>query len=43
MKLIIKNGRVINPASETDAMLDVLIEDGVVREIGENLDPAGVE
>ena len=37
MKILIKNGRVLNPATETDEILDVYIEDGVVREIAADL------
>ncbi len=37
MRLVIKNGRVIDPASRHDAVADVLIEDGVIRGIGANL------
>ena len=31
MKLLIKNGNVIDPATNTDAVLDVLVEDGVIK------------
>ncbi len=37
MKLVIKNGRVIDPASRHDAVADVLIEDGVIRAVGAGL------
>ena len=37
---MIKNGRVIDPASGHDAIADVLIEDGVIRGIGANLSAA---
>ena len=30
MTILIKNGRVINPATGTDETLDVLVENGVV-------------
>jgi len=40
--LILKNGRVIDPASRRDGIADVLIEDGVVRAVGSGLSaPAG--
>jgi len=40
--LVIKNGRVIDPASGHDGIADVLIEDGVVRAVGSGLSaPAG--
>lgn len=32
--MIIKNGRLMDPASELDALVDVLIEDGRIKEIG---------
>ena len=34
MKLLIRNGRVLNPATRFDALADVAIEAGVVRSIG---------
>src|SRR5579862_5830397 len=37
MALVIKNGRVIDPASGHDAVGDVLIDGGVIREIGRGL------
>jgi dihydroorotase len=40
MSLVIKNGRVIDPASGHDAIADVSIEDGVIRGIGANLSAA---
>ena len=33
MKILIKNGRVLNPANGTDEMLDVLVEDGIVKKM----------
>jgi dihydroorotase len=41
--LLIKNGRVIDPASGHDAIADVWIDDGVIRGVGENLSVAGAE
>ena len=38
--LLIKNGRVIDPASGRDGVADVWIEDGVIRGVGANLAPA---
>ena len=32
--MIIKNGRLMDPASELDALVDILIEDGRIKEIG---------
>ena len=40
-KLIIRNGRVMDPASNLDAIRDVAIEDGRIAAIGQNLDAAG--
>src|SRR5918998_1072492 len=42
-KLLITSGRVLDPATRVDQTADVLIEDGVVRGIGENLDRSGCE
>lgn len=33
MRLIIKNGRIINPATATDEILDLLVEDGDIKKI----------
>jgi len=44
MNLLIKNGRVIDPSQNCDDVADVLVEAGVVKEIGKGLKaPAGVE
>ncbi len=37
MKLLITNGRVINPATNTDEILDVYVEDGIVKKVGAEL------
>jgi len=37
MALLIKNGRVVDPSSDTDDLLDVLVEKGKIKEIGKNL------
>ena len=42
-KLLIRGGRVIDPASATDKLADVLIEDGVIAGVGAMLDTAGAE
>jgi dihydroorotase len=39
--LLIKNGRVIDPASKTDETLDVLIEHGRIIELKSKIEPAG--
>ena len=33
MRMLIKNGRVIDPASNTDDIWDILVEDGVIAEV----------
>jgi dihydroorotase len=44
MNLLIKNGRVIDPSQNFDDVAEVLVEAGVVKEIGKGLKaPAGVE
>lgn len=44
MNLLIKNGRVIDPSQKLDDTLDVVVENGVVKEIGKGLKaPAGAE
>ena len=35
MRLLLKGGRVIDPANNTDAILDVLIENGTVAAVGD--------
>ena len=37
MKTLIKGGRVLDPASKTDAVKDVLFEDGVILKVAENI------
>jgi len=37
MKTLIKNGRVLDPATKRDGIYDVLIEDGIIKEIEKNL------
>src|SRR5947199_8818282 len=44
MSIVIRNGRVIDPASNTDALADVLIVDGRITAVGPNLAaPGGAE
>ena len=38
MTILIKNGRVINPATGMDEVADVLVENGVVSKIQKNID-----
>ncbi|MEO5923623.1 MAG: dihydroorotase [Bryobacteraceae bacterium] len=42
-KLLIKNGRVIDPASRHDAIADVLLEDGLIAAVGPNLSAPGAD
>ena len=41
--LLIKNGRVLDPASKTDATLDVLLKGDRISQVGANLQAAGAE
>ena len=43
MALVIKNGRVIDPASGHDGIADVLIEDGVIASVGDGSVDGGAE
>jgi dihydroorotase len=44
MNLLIKNGRVIDPSQNVDEVVDVLVENGLVKEIGKGLTaPEGVK
>lgn len=38
MNLIIKNGRILDPATNTDMVGDIYVEDGLIKEIGQGLD-----
>ncbi|MCX6623814.1 MAG: amidohydrolase family protein, partial [Acidobacteria bacterium] len=42
-KLLIRNGRVIDPASQRDEIADVLIEDTRIAGVGPNLEVSGAE
>src|ERR1039457_4692556 len=42
-QLLIKNGRVIDPASATDMLADILIRDGVIAAAGAGLEAPGAE
>ncbi len=41
MNVLIRGGRLIDPANDVDALLDLRIANGIVVEIGEHLAPAG--
>ncbi len=43
MKLLIKNGHVIDPANGIDEVTDIYIKDGIIAEVGKNADLDGVE
>lgn len=43
MKLLIKGGRLLDPANGIDDQLDLLIEDGTVAAVGSNLDAGDAE
>ena len=40
MRTIIKNGHVLNPSTNMDGMYDVVIEDGIIAAVSENVTPA---
>ena len=37
LTLLVKGGRVINPAMQQDEICDILIENGKIKEVGVNL------
>lgn len=39
MKILIKNGHVIDPANGVNSLADIFVKDGVIAEIGTNLNP----
>lgn len=43
MRILIKNGHVIDPANGVDGVFDIYIENGVIEEIGRKLDYSGAE
>lgn len=43
MKLLIKNGHVIDVKTGLDCVADILIYEGIIQEIGNNIDEAGCE
>lgn len=42
-KLLLRNGRVLDPASRRDQVADVLLSDGLIAEVGHDLDRTGAE
>lgn len=43
MKLLIKNGRIIDPSGNVDRIADILAEDGVIAKIEPNIEPDGFD
>ncbi len=43
MRILIKNGRVIDPANGIDGILDIYIENETIEEVGSNLDYSGAD
>jgi dihydroorotase-like cyclic amidohydrolase len=43
LKTLIKNGRVVDPSQNLDAVMDVLVEDGKVKALAENITEAADE
>jgi len=43
MKLLIRNGRVIDPANGVDGVQDVLVQDGLIAQTGRNIERAARE
>ncbi|MCI7216760.1 MAG: amidohydrolase family protein, partial [Megasphaera elsdenii] len=43
MTLLVKGGRVVNPAMQQDEICDILIENGKIKEVGANLNADGAE
>ncbi len=42
-RLVIKNGRIVDPAQQIDRIADLAIADGAIREIGQAIDTTGSE
>jgi len=43
VRLLLKGGRVVDPATNTDGDFDVLVEDGVIRRVGKSIPVDGAE
>jgi len=41
MKLLIKNGRLLDPATQTDGVLDILVQAGKIKEIAGHIEATG--
>jgi dihydroorotase len=42
-RLLIRGGRIVDPASDRDGLADLVVSDGTVTEVGERLEAAGAE
>jgi dihydroorotase len=42
-KLVIRNGRIVDPANNVDRVADLAIDNGVIREIASDIDTTGAE
>lgn len=43
MKILIKNGRIIDPSNGIDEIADILAEDGIITKIDKNIEPGGFD
>lgn len=43
MTILIKGGRILDPATKTDDVMDLFIEDGVITKRGKNIKKKGRE
>lgn len=43
MTILIKNGRVLNPADNMDKISDVYVEDGIIKDVSENIEKTADE
>ena len=43
MQLLIKNGRVLDPATEKDGNYDILVEEGRISRVAENIEAEHAE
>ena len=41
--LLIKNGTIVNPAKHQHEVTNILVEDGKIKEFGQNVSAAGIE
>ena len=43
MKTLIKNGRVVDPSQQLDAVMDILVEDGKIKALAKDIAEAADE